>query len=201
MPGKYYQQHPERSGFADAGLMIAFTVIVVTGMKLLLYGITIVSLAWLAISLVYMAVAAASRPRSAIRTGFTAFYMLLSVGAIYASFYYDNPIQEKRESNLRADQDDTQTQDKNRQVKVETPKPVAVETDVVSEDESKFEEVSTTVQTEDYSTSPADDEDDEEIELVDLSSGQDTEGNNQTEEIQENPVEEQNTEQFDTSYE
>ncbi len=205
MASKYYQQHPDRSQFADAGLMIALAVIVVTVIKLALYGFTIVTLAWLAVALIYMAVAAASKPKSALRNGFTAFFMVFSLGAVYASFFYDYPIVPKRESNIRAEQEEQQTQDKNRQIKVDTPKPVQVETDVVSEDPVNYEEVSNVQQHDNYDVqTDAQDEDDEEIELIDLSANSDadnskheTQNNNSQEDIIEEPVQEQ----FDESFE
>ena len=203
MATKYYQQHPERSGFADAGLMIAFAVIIVTTLKLWMYGITVVTLAWLAVSLVYIAVAAATKPRNPLRTGFTAFFMVISIVAVYASFQYDYPLSPKRESNIRAEQDENQIQDKNRQIKVDTPKPVVVETDVVSDDVVNYEEVSV-AQHNDYADANVVPEDDESIELIDLSANSnddntqnDSHNNNYSDDV----IEEQVTEQFDESFE
>lgn len=203
MPAKYYQQHPERSQFADAGLMIALAVIVVTAIKLMLYGITVVTLVWLAIALLYMAVAAATRPNSAVRTGVTAFFMVVSVAAVYASFFYDFPIMPKRESNLRADQDETNRQDDNRKIQVETPTPVPVETDVVSEDASKFEDVAVNERPADYPTVVSTDpDDDEDIELVDLSANSHEDDNSQEVEQTNDPQlpEPQPIEQFDEEF-
>ena len=178
MATKYYQQHPERSGFADAGLMIAFAVIIVTTLKLWMYGITVVTLAWLAVSLVYIAVAAATKPRNPLRTGFTAFFMVISIVAVYASFQYDYPLSPKRESNIRAEQEEMSNKnDKKDNVQVETPKPVVVETDVVSEED--------------------------EIELIDLNAENESEISNQENSNEgdiEQSVQQQTTEQFDESF-
>lgn len=207
MAGKYYQQHPERSHFADAGLMVALAVIVVTVIKLALYGITVVTLAWLAIALIYMLVAAATKPRAALRTGFTAFFMVVSMVAVVASFLYDYPISPKRESNIKAEQEENIKNDNNRKIKVETPKPVPVETDVVSEDASKFEEVSTSQQPADYDneivTNEVAEEDDEDIELIDISSKSDMEDHsneNVNSDVSDVILEEQKIEQFDESF-
>lgn len=206
MASKYYQQHPERSQFADAGIMIAFAVIVVTAIKLAIYGLTMVSLAWFAIAVIYMAVAAASKPRSALRAGVTAFFMVLSVGALFASFLYDYPITPKKESVIKADKEENNNNNRNRQIKVETPKPVAVETDVVSEDASSFEEVEYSQQPVDYTpeiVTQANDDDEEEVEIIDLSAGsasedilEDRMGNDSPEDI----LEEHNNDQFDESF-
>ena len=203
MATKYYQQHPERSQFADAGIMIALAVIVVTAIKLALYGFTIVTMVWLAVALIYMAVSASTRPRSPFRIGFTAFFMVLSAVAVYGSFFYDYPIVPKRESNSRAEQDENQIQDKNRQIKVDTPKPVVVETDVVSDDVVNYEEVSV-AQHNDYADANVVPEDDESIELIDLSANSnddntqiDSHNNNYSDDV----IEEQVTEQFDESFE
>ena len=123
MASKYYQQHPERSQFADAGMMIGFAVIVVTAIKLAIYGLTLVTLAWFALAIIYMAVAAATKPRSPFRAGFTAFFMVVSVAAVYASFLYDYPVTPKRESVIKAEDEENNNQNKNRQMKVERPKP------------------------------------------------------------------------------
>ena len=207
MASKYYQQHPERSGFADAGLMIAFAVIIVTVLKLWMYGITVVTLAWFAVSLVYIAVAAATKPRNPVRTGFTAFFMLLSIVAVYASFQYDYPLSPKRESNIRAEQDEMNNKnDVQNNVQVETPRPVVVETDVVSEDESKFEEVATNYHNNDYpveDTQEMTQDEEEDIELIDLN--EDNNADISSPDINndrdfEEPVQQQTTEQFDESF-
>lgn len=207
MATKYYQQHPERSGFADAGLMIAFAVIIVTTLKLWMYGITVVTLAWLAVSLVYIAVAAATKPRNPLRTGFTAFFMVISIVAVYASFQYDYPLSPKRESNIRAEQEEMSNKnDKKDNVQVETPKPVVVETDVVSEDESKFEEVATNYNNDDYPINDSQEylqDEEDEIELIDLNAENESEISNQENRNEgdiEQSVQQQTTEQFDESF-
>ena len=129
--------------------------------------------------------------------------MVLSAVAVYGSFFYDYPIVPKRESNIRAEQDENQIQDKNRQIKVDTPKPVVVETDVVSDDVVNYEEVSV-AQHNDYADANVVPEDDESIELIDLSANSnddntqnDSHNNNYSDDV----IEEQVTEQFDESFE
>lgn len=205
MASKYYQQHPERSQFADAGMMIGFAVIVVTAIKLAIYGLTLVTLAWFALAIIYMAVAAATKPRSPFRAGFTAFFMVVSVAAVYASFLYDYPVTPKRESVIKADEEENNNNNKNRQIKVETPKPVVVETDVVSEDASSFEEVDNSQQPVDYAPEiiTQDDADEEDVELIDLSASSASEDTQQDVASSDNPqgvVEEQNDVQFDESF-
>ena len=205
MASKYYQQHPERSQFADAGMMIGFAVIVVTAIKLAIYGLTLVTLAWFALAIIYMAVAAATKPRSPFRAGFTAFFMVVSVAAVYASFLYDYPVTPKRESVIKADEEENNNNNKNRQIKVETPKPVVVETDVVSEDASSFEEVDNSQQPVDYAPEiiTQDDADEEDVELIDLSASSASEDTQQDVTSSDNPqdvVEEQNDVQFDESF-
>lgn len=205
MASKYYQQHPERSQFADAGMMIGFAVIVVTAIKLAIYGLTLVTLAWFALAIIYMAVAAATKPRSPFRAGFTAFFMVVSVAAVYASFLYDYPVTPKRESVIKADEEENNNKNKNRQIKVETPKPVVVETDVVSEDASSFEEVDNSQQPVDYAPEiiTQDDADEEDVELIDLSASSASEDTQQDVTSSDNPqdvVEEQNDVQFDESF-
>lgn len=205
MASKYYQQHPERSQFADAGMMIGFAVIVVTAIKLAIYGLTLVTLAWFALAIIYMAVAAATKPRSPFRAGFTAFFMVVSVVAVYASFLYDYPVTPKRESVIKADEEENNNNNKNRQIKVETPKPVVVETDVVSEDASSFEEVDNSQQPVDYAPEiiTQDDADEEDVELIDLSASSASEDTQQDVTSSDNPqdvVEEQNDVQFDESF-
>ncbi len=143
MASSYYKQHSERSPFADAGLVVALAVTIVTVIKLLMYGLTYVSLIWLAVTLIYVAIAAATAGNSRIRHFFTSFYMLFSLVAMIAAFTYDNPIQPKKESDIGAIQEEyfQQSEEQEDPVIIETPKPVAVETDVVKEDASKFEEV------------------------------------------------------------
>lgn len=205
MASKYYQQHPERSQFADAGMMIGFAVIVVTAIKLAIYGLTLVTLAWFALAIIYMAVAAATKPRSPFRAGFTAFFMVVSVAAVYASFLYDYPVTPKRESVIKADEEENNNKNKNRQIKVETPKPVVVETDVVSEDASSFEEVDNSQQPVDYAPEiiTQDDADEEDVELIDLSASSASEDTQPDVTPSDNPqgvVEEQNDVQFDESF-
>ena len=148
MANKYYQQRPDRSPLADTGLLIALTVTVVTVIKLLMYGITYVSVIWLAITLVYVVSTTMTSANSAVRKGMTIFYMCVSTLAFFAAFVYDKPIRPKTELNIGSNIDNINFEDENadaedEEIKVETPKPVVVETDnIVHEDASTFEEVS-----------------------------------------------------------
>lgn len=174
MASKYYAQHPERSPLADTGMIIALAVTIVTVLKLLMYGITYVSVLWLTITLVYILSTTVTDANSSIRKGMTVFYICVSVIAFFAAFSYDKPIKPKTESNMKADGDDEfVTNDEEEQteeeIKVETPKPVVVETDnIVQEDASTFEEVSPNLPTEEYPTAVLSDEDD--VEVIDLHS-------------------------------
>jgi len=168
MANNYYSQHPEKSHFSDAGLMIALAVCIVTIIKLLMYGFTYVSLAWLALTIVYVAISSATQAKSKVRTAATAAFMVISAVAFVAAFTFDYPIQPKTESNLRAEQDENKQNQQNvEEIPVETPKPVVVETDVVSEDESKFEDVAPNSTPEEYPEVMAD-QDEEDIEVIDL---------------------------------
>lgn len=169
MASSYYKQHPERSPFADAGLVIALAVTIVTVIKLLMYGLTYVSLIWLAVTLLYVAIAAATTGNSKVRHFFTSFYMLFSLVAMVAAFTYDNPIKPKKESDIGKLQEEyfQQSSEEEDPVIIETPKPVAVETDVVKEDESKFEEVAPLATPEEY-PEIATSEDSQEAEVVEM---------------------------------
>lgn len=169
MASSYYKQHPERSPFADAGLVIALAVTIVTVIKLLMYGLTYVSLIWLAVTLLYVAIAAATAGNSKLRHFFTSFYMLFSLVAMVAAFTYDNPIKPKKESDIGKLQEEyfQQSSEEEDPVIIETPKPVAVETDVVKEDESKFEEVAPLATPEEY-PEIATSEDSQEAEVVEM---------------------------------
>ena len=169
MASSYYKQHPERSPFADTGLVIALAVTVVTVIKLLMYGLTYVSLIWLAVTIIYVAIAAATAGNSKTRHFFTSFYMFFSLVAMVAAFTFDNPIQPKRESEVGTLQEDyfQQPEEQENPVIIETPKPVAVETDVVTEDASKFEEVAPQTIPEDY-PEIANNGDNQDMEVVDM---------------------------------
>lgn len=145
MASKYYEQHHDHTPLSDVGLTVALAVTIVTLVKLLMYGLTYVSLVWLFITLLYILTTTISTPHSSVRKFFTVFYLFISFIAIYAAFVYDYPVLPKSESHLKADIEDEEQQvenDNNSKVIIETPKPVAVETDnIVKEDESTFEEV------------------------------------------------------------
>ena len=113
MANNYYSQHPEKSHFSDAGLMIALAVCIVTIIKLLMYGFTYVSLAWLALTIVYVAISSATQAKSKVRTAATAAFMVISAVAFVAAFTFDYPIQPKTESNLRAEQDENKQNQQN----------------------------------------------------------------------------------------
>lgn len=192
MASQYYAQHPERSPLADTGMIIALAVTIVTVLKLLMYGITYVSVLWLTITIVYILSTTVTDANSSIRKGMTVFYICISTIAFFAAFSYDKPIKPKTESNMKADRDDgfvTDDQDEQNEeeIKVETPKPVVVETNnIVQEDSSTFEEVSTNVPSEEYPTSVLSDEDD--VEVIDLHSDEsNTIGSNAQQDFQSEP--------------
>ena len=145
MTNNYYEQHHDHTPLSDVCMTVALAVTIVTLIKLLMYGLTYVSLAWLSITLLYVLFTVISNPHSVIRKVFNVSYLFISFIAIYAVFLYDNPILPKSESHLKADVEDDEIKndiDNNSEVIIETPKPVAVEIDnIVKEDESTFEEI------------------------------------------------------------
>lgn len=201
MSGEYYKQHPERSGFADTGLVVAVAVIVITALKLVMYGITIVSLSWLLLSILYVGLAAATKADSVFRKGITTFYLAVSALGIFASMYYDNPIVPKKESALQTQQDENQY-GSDAEVKIETPEPVKVETDVVQENMNTYENVSTDEIPVDYPEMNPQDEDD--IEVIDLNeySGDNNADESKSESEYNSPSlpEQQTEEGFDESF-
>ena len=80
-----------------------------------------------------------------------------------------NPIKPKKESDIGKLQEEyfQQSSEEEDPVIIETPKPVAVETDVVKEDESKFEEVAPLATPEEY-PEIATSEDSQEAEVVEM---------------------------------
>jgi len=168
MANKYYEQHRERSPLADVGMTVAFSVTVVTLLKLVMYGLTYVSIFWLLIALLYILSTTLSLPNSSTRKALTICFLLVSTVGLYASFFYDKPVLPKTESNIKGTIDDLKlNENNNSDVIIETPKPVVVETDnIVQEDESTFEvtEANDTQDNYDISTSPTD----EDVELIDI---------------------------------
>ena len=177
MANKYYEQHKDRSPLADVGMTVAMAVTIVTLLKLLMYGLTYVTLAWLIIALLYILVTTASSPLSKTRRVATVFFLFVSLAGLYASFVYDKPVIPKTESNMKESVDEIRINEDNDEVSnsdviVETPKPVAVETDnIVPEDASTFEEIGSDDTSENYSVSNV--SEDEDVEVIDLHSDND----------------------------
>ncbi len=166
MANNYYDQHKERNPLSDVGMTVALAVTVVTLIKLLMYGLTYVSVIWLFITLLYILSTTVSNSWSKVSKFFTISYLLISAFAFYAAFVYDLPVLPKTESHIKADTEgyfNTENDD-NSNVVVETPKPVAVETDnIVPEDESTFEETSNIDNTDNYETNLVSEDDNDEI--------------------------------------
>lgn len=164
MANKYYEQHQDRTPLSDVGMTVALAVTIVTLIKLLMYGLTFVSLSWLFITLLYILSTTISNPKSSVRKSITIIYLLISFVAIYAAFVYDKPVLPKTESHMKADVEDEEQNNNNENnnnddVVIVTPKPVTVETDnIVQEDESTSEETGVSSTEDNYNVGSLEDD-------------------------------------------
>jgi energy-coupling factor transporter transmembrane protein EcfT len=136
-------------------MTVALAVTIITLIKLLMYGLTFVSIIWLFITLLYILSTTFSNPWSNARKFLTVLYLFISVVAFYAAFVYDLPVLPKMESHIKADTDNyfNGDVDNNADVVIETPKPVAVETDnIVPEDATITEEMVSDDDSDNYDT-------------------------------------------------
>ncbi len=202
MASDYYEKHSDRSPLADVGMTVALAVTIVTLLKLLMYGLTIVSIGWLLLTLLYVLVTTISKPNSKVRKSVTIFYLLVSCAALYASFIYDNPILPKSESHLKKNNDefDINEMETNDDVEIITPKPVPVETDnIVQEDESTFEDIGTENMDDNYNAPTMEGNDEDDVSTIPLDEI-DVSANDYDENGNDNMSDEDKVPEFDDSF-
>jgi len=121
-----------RRPLADFTLLVAITLVVAFGIRLALFGATVLSLVLLGLALAYIALTARRDSHKPFVGYASGIFLLLTVLLMGVSFYLDRPTRPKRTAFQRVEQADTVEQ---AQYIVETPEPVAVDTDNVVQDE------------------------------------------------------------------
>lgn len=131
------QRHAPRSTrrpLADFTLLVAITLVVVFGLRIAIFGATVLSLVLLGLAVAYILLTARRDSHKPFVGYASGVFLLLAMSLIGLSLYLDRPTRPKRTAFQRVEQTDTVEQE---QYIVETPEPVAVDTnDVVEDDDS-----------------------------------------------------------------
>lgn len=127
--------HSSRRPLADFALMTAITVLVIYGLCSLLFGLTILGLVLMAMSIAYCVLSAKRDSHSPLVGNASKAYLILTVVLLAVSFYLDKPTQPKRTAFQHVDQTDTVAEE---EYIVETPMPVEVDSNEVDEAEDSL---------------------------------------------------------------
>lgn len=93
--GENPKRHPKRHPYADMGMMIAVAVFVIIVVKCLLFGVTWVSIMWLALVLAYFTVSLRHGSHTAMVKHATTAFLLLSVVAVVSIITFDRKARPK----------------------------------------------------------------------------------------------------------
>lgn len=120
-----------RRPLADCTLLVAITLIVVLGLRIAIFGVTVLSLVLVCMALAYIVMTVRYDSHKPFLGYASGLFLLLTILLIVVSLYLDRPTRPKRTAFQQMEQPDTFVQE---QYIVETPEPVEVDSEDVVED-------------------------------------------------------------------
>lgn len=120
--------HSVRRPLADFALMTAITVLVIYGLCSLLFGLTVLGLILMAMSVTYCVLSAKRDSHSPLIVNASRAFLILTVVLLAISFYLDQPTKPKRTAFQHIEQTDTVAEE---EYIVETPVPAPVDSNDV----------------------------------------------------------------------
>lgn len=120
-----------RRPLADCTLLVAITLIVVFGLRIAIFGVTVLSMVLLGMALAYIVMTVKRDSHKPFVGYASGLFLLLTMLLIVVSLYLDRPTRPKRTAFQQVEQEDTVGQE---QYIVETPEPVEVDSENVVED-------------------------------------------------------------------